>query len=209
MYGAVLSVFVKTLLYEKETLVKFVFSFILVFMVAFGAQAGGYYSGTLVDEYDIDSGLYFKSVKNGKEEGGFLSSGKSDTISDINIFNPVTDQSILIFGDNKSRKITDFIYESAYQAETQSILFGKNDRHYNVKNNNNIKERKPKDRILIEVYKDEQKSSEIWAADKSGKDLTKIKSIGTGVSWHIDVKNSKIRFVSLTNNMVKIESLEY
>jgi len=189
--------------------VKYSFLLILLVTTAFSAQAGGYYSGASIDAYDKDTGLYFKSVKNGKEDGGFLSKGSSSNVSDINVFNPSTGKSTLIFGDNKPRKITTFLYESEYVKETQSIAFGTNERTYNVKNNNSIEEREIRNRLLIVVYDEEKEKSEMWSSDKSGNNLKKIKSFSKGVSWHIDVKNSKIRFVTSLNYKLNIESMAW
>jgi len=192
---------------------KFIISMTLLLVGAVNAIAGGYYSGVSIDEYDKDTGFYFKSVKNGDEEGGFFSKGSSNNVSDINIFNPSTGRSVFIFNDKKPIKIVGFVYESQYHAETNSMLFGSTERQYNIKfcikNNHNIEERKPKDRLLLVVYKKENDTFEMWSLSKLGDNLKKIKTFGKDIDWHIDVKNSKIRFVDISKDGINIESLDW
>ena len=192
---------------------KFILYMILLLIGAANAVAGGYYSGESVDEYDTATGFYFKSVKNGVHKDGFFKGGISDNVSDIVIFDPANGRNVLVFNDKKPRKITDFIYESQYQPETRSMLFGSPDRHYSIKriikNNQNIEKRKPKDRLLLVVYEKDGDFHEMWSLNKSGENLKKIKTIGKDIDWHIDVKNSKIRFVDLSKGDIEIESLDW
>ncbi|KPA13182.1 hypothetical protein MHK_006612, partial [Candidatus Magnetomorum sp. HK-1] len=106
---------------------KYILSVFLLLVLEANAIGGGYFSGVSVDEYDKDTGLYYKSVKNGIQGGGFFSKERSDNNSDINIYNPNTGHNVLIFNDKKPRKITEFIYESQYQKKTNSMSFGSNE----------------------------------------------------------------------------------
>jgi len=170
-----------------------------------------YAKGVYIDEYDHATGLYFKSVETGINESGFLSKGPSDDVSDINIFNPSTGKSALIFNDKKPRKIVAFIYESQYQAETRSMIFGSDEERHNryIKNNHSIEERKPKDRLLLVAYNKDQETYDMWSLNKSGENLKKLITINRTIDWHIDVKNSKIRFFALSENGVEIKSLDW
>jgi hypothetical protein len=119
---------------------------IFILLLTTALFAGGYgYNTANVDIYDIDTGLYYKSISNKQEKSGFIFSAASDyQIVNINIYNPKTNKSRMIFKTYK-QNIIGFLFEMEYH--NKSISFNQTYEH--IKNNNNIEKRAPKDKLLI------------------------------------------------------------
>jgi len=179
---------------------------LLVLSFASASIAGlGYYGG-LADTYDQYSGTYYATVFD-KEDGGFLKSSDIKII-DIYIFDPAKNEGIYLFAQKNNHRITAFVYESAYDVKSNSLIFN-SDSTYLVKNNQIVNKRAPKDKILVSTYDEPRDTTTLWIASKSGKDLNKIKVFGKNTDWHLDVKNGKIRFVTKENKQIVIESAEW
>lgn len=173
------------------------------------AGLGSYYYGDEIDEYDRDTGLYFKSVERSIEQGGFISKENNRYVVDLNIYNPETGKSALVFNDGKFRRIEKIIYESAFDNKNKTMVFGGTEVERSIKNNNDLTQRKPKDSIIIYILDKKAKSGELWTVGKYGQNLKKLKSFNMDYDWHIDVKNSKIRIVWQKGELLNIESLEW
>jgi len=183
---------------------------LIVFVVAFTLEAG-YYGHTQIDTYDPATGLYYKAVVIQKESGGFLSSskGSSDLISNIAIFSPAKNSHSLLFKKDIKREINLFLFETDFKEG--SIYFNGEDHGYNanIKNNQSIEERKLRDKLLIGIRKEEKRLTELWTAKKDGSELQKLVEVSFDSSWHIDIKNSKLRIVTIKNGDFKIDSLDW
>ncbi len=168
----------------------------------------GYYGNITVDVYDPTTGIYFKAVE--AETGGsssILSKGRQSNITNINIFDPSSGKSTLLLKPDKDREITVFIFESGY--DEGSIQFNGETFGSIAKNNKDVKERPPKDKIIFGVRDEPQKQLVLYTASKSGSDIRKLASVPFGANWHIDVRNSKLRVIRQTSESISVESYEW
>jgi hypothetical protein len=188
---------------------KIMVSTILLILSIQGVAGMKYYNDDVINEYDRATGLYFNVIKKEVKEGGFISTGKLKYNVDINIFDPKTGKSKTIFQDQKLRKIESMWFETHYDIDKKMMLFNDSSRYQIVKNNHDIDKRRPKNKLLIAVYNLELKLNELWVSSKQGEDLKKIKSFNNDYSWHIDSKNSKIRFIKPIKNRLSIESIDW
>ncbi len=168
--------------------------------------AGLDYYGGPGDEYDQETGLYYVHVTE-SEDGGFLKSSDSKT-TDLYIYSPSQEKGSYLFNRKNIHRITNVAFESAFDEKEKAIVFN-NASKYLVQNNMLTQARSPKDKILVTVYDESRSINTVWAASKSGSNLVKIKEYGKDTQWHIDVRNSKIRFITKTNKQVSIENVSW
>lgn len=182
----------------------------MILMVSLTASAGnvGRYHGGQIDEYDRATGFYFKSITT-EEEGGLMGKGAKPFINDINIYNPITGENIVLFNDENIHHITGILYESHYDAENQKIDFGDSVSSIEIKNNDDIVERLLKDKLLILVTNKKAETHTLWTASKAGKGLSELITFPFYYDWHMDVQNSVIRIVGQDGNKVKIENIAW
>lgn len=172
------------------------------------AYAGLYYNYSVsISEYDQDSGYYLKEVSL-SEEGGFLK-GKNTKTIDIYIHYPAEDKGAYVFNGNNKDKIVVVLYETAFNKETNSIIFNYQNNESVIKNNIGIKKRNIKQQILIETYNKETETYTLWITNKRGENVRKIKQLSKDIDWHIDVLNSKLRLVKQVEKSIIIENLEW
>lgn len=181
----------------------------LLLLFTFPANAGLYgKSYPNIDFYDPATGLYYKSIVSKKEKKSFLSSGSDKQVSNINIYNPETNTSTLLFSEkNQLRDISLLLFETGHK-DGSIEFFGTGYSSY-IKNNVNIPERVLKDKMLIVVIEEELQIKTFWIAEKTGKKLTKLLVVPVKTNWHIDVKNSKIRTVRQVNGKIEIKSHDW
>lgn len=183
--------------------------FVLVFFLLMCSQAtAGYYDANKrLNEYDQDTG-YFYTLVNQTEERSLLK-GSSTKAVDIYIYFPLENKGKYLFNGKNQKEIVTVLYETEYNDTKQSIVFNSCDNSYAVKNNKGVNERKLKDKILIYLFDAEEKGYELWQANKNGDNAKLLKKIGNDTKWHIDVLNSKIRFISQNDMEIKIENLDW
>lgn len=183
-------------------------NYLLLFLLLFSAPAfaGDYYEPQ-IDTYDPASGLYYKSVLDHTSNGGFLSSTSSrNMVTNINIFDPTTGTSTLLFKTPKKEGIPLVIFETGFKGGQVEF----NAAHSNlVMNNSRISKREPKNKLLIGVRSTDAKETTLFVSDKRGAGLKKLVSVPSTADWHIDVKNSKLRVVHQTGKAVRIDSYEW
>lgn len=185
----------------KYAISIFLFAFVL------SVRANDYYEPR-INEYDPSSGLYFKAVVDSVEERGFLSSKESsNNVVNVNIFDPATGQSVLLFKDAQKDGISVIAFEAGFK--DGSIEFNGSTYESIALNNSHIKQRNVKDQLLVGVRNNAAKETVLLVSDKRGHSLKKIASVPFGASWHIDVKNSKLRVIRQIGNAIKIESYEW
>ena len=165
----------------------------------------GYYKGEQVAVYDIETGLYYQSISVKVETKSFLSSGESDKVVNIAIYNPKTEQHHLLFEKNLSNKISLFLFEQKI-VENQIKFHGDN---YQIKNNRVETQRPIKNKLLIGVYNPETKITTLWTATKNGEQLKKLTNIPSKVSWHIDVKNNQLNLIDSHHGKFKINHYDW
>lgn len=185
---------------------KFIISALLVF-ISQAAIAGDYYNPSQIDTYDPSSGIYFKAVEKSGKDRDFMSSKSSGPVTiNINIFDPTSGKSRLLFEEPVSGIITAVIFEAGYK--DGSIEFGGQEANF-IKNNKLVVAREPKRKVLVAIRNPEKKETTLLVADKRSGDPTPVAIVSDGDDWHIDVRNSKIRVVHQTGQAIKIDSYEW
>lgn len=172
--------------------------------------AGGYYNSGQIDTYDAATGLYFKSIERLVEGGGILGgkSGGVETVN-INVFNPDTGESRLLFQAPPNGPIIAVLFESGFK--DGSVIFGgsgSGNPHY-VDNNQFLEKRSPKNSVLVATRNPERKETTLYVTEKQSGHLRRVATFPGNVSWHIDVRNSKIRLVQQTASGLKIDSFPW
>ncbi len=140
---------------------------IILFLVSTTLFAGfGYNSIYDVNIYDINTGLYYKSITKKPKDSGFsiIKSSQNMFTCNINIYNPKTKKSVTIFKDN-SKNIIDFLFEMKFKKDS-IVYFNINN---NIKNNNNIQNRQIKDKLLISTYDRGKQETTLWSCKKNGR----------------------------------------
>ncbi len=186
----------------KSKKMKYLITVLLVF-ISFPVFSG-YYAESRIDAYDPISGLYYKAIEYEPEKRGFMSKGPSTQVINISIYNPETGKHAMLFNNDKQRVIAFILYEEGIK-DGRVKYFG-SDYSQLIKNNIAVDGRVPKDKILIGVRNDGQKLTELWVSDKNGGNLTMVTKVPFSSSWHIDVKNSKLRVVFSQNGKFNIEN---
>lgn len=190
-----------------NSLLRFLSVAFCVFVASATARAGDYYNGAGIDTYDPVSGLYYKTITTDTKKEGLLSSSSSQRITNINIFDPADGSSRALFSQNVTGRISIFCFESGFK--DGAVLFNGDMQPCAAKNNQSLAKREPKDKILAAVELTENKGIEIFTADKRGKNLRRIAIVPAGASWHIDVRNSKLRVVNQVGQQLKLENFDW
>jgi hypothetical protein len=162
---------------------------------------------TDIDIYDPVSGLYFKSIEENIEDKGFVKKGSRSIVSNIAIYDPSNDIFSMLFKTSEKRHINFIIFEIGFN--DNSINFYESECFNYIKNNHGIKQRSIKDKFLIGIKDQKQKVTMLWISSKNGDNLNLLTSVPFDSTWHIDVKNSKLRVVSYRNGSFKIDSYEW
>lgn len=185
---------------------KHLLTFILL-VVSGPLVAGGYYNGG-IDAYDPISGMYYKGVHKAPDNRGFLSSkAPGNLVVNINLFDPATGVSTLLFKEPQKDDITIVLLETGFK--DGSIEFnGEIPRNY-VLNNRAVPKREPKDKLLVGVWNSDTQEIKLWISSKKGRDLRMLVSVPRLADWHIDVKNSKVRVVHKTGGALRLDSFEW
>lgn len=161
----------------------------------------------LVDDYDPISGFYFKSITEEKKETSRFSKNSPKVIvKNIGIFNPSTDEIFTVFPVEEDVIVNKLLFEIGYKKSSLSIEYNDNSFH-KIRNNSNIEKRNLNSKLLISTLCDV--GCTLWVSDKDGKNLNKITTVSDKDSWHLDVKNSKIRVVSSTEGKLYIQSFAW
>jgi len=191
---------------------------LLTFLSINNAYAA-YSANGYIDKYDSATGLYYKSIKDykrvEKEEKGFLSSIKSlksgsyNKIINISIYNPKTDKIVYVFKDDKVRNISKIFFADSYNQETNSIDFVGSFAGV-LKNNNDLRHRKMTNKMILSEINTEKNTETIWMVNKDGSSLNAVTTINRNTtSWHVDVKRSVIRLVSVEKGKMSIKNFDW
>ncbi|MCK5855633.1 MAG: hypothetical protein KAG56_10455 [Sulfurovaceae bacterium] len=161
---------------------------------------------TVVDKYDPISGLYYKSISNEEKKAMFSKVSGSNHTSNVAIFNPQDETFTMLFGEKKDIQINLFLFETGYDEKYMQIEF-QDANSYIVRNNEKIEKRAMKNKLLIGLVKEE--NMELWTANRQGEELNLLTVVPKASSWHIDVKNSKIRVIDVSDHRFKIENFDW
>ncbi len=161
----------------------------------------------LVDSYDPISGFYFKSItKEETEVSRFSKSSPKIIVPNIVIFDPLTDEIFTVFPLEKDVVVSKCLFEIKYNKESLSVEYNDSSFH-KIRNNAHIEKRALSNKLLISTLGDD--NCTLWKSDKDGKNLKEIITMLSKDSWHLDVKNSKIRVVSSTEGRLHIQSFTW
>ncbi|HFU74791.1 MAG TPA: hypothetical protein ENK66_00950 [Arcobacter sp.] len=160
---------------------------------------------TVVDKYDPISGLYYKSISNEEKKARFSKVLGNKYTSNVAIFNPEDETFRMLFGE-EDIQINLFLFETGYDEKCMEIKFHDANSHI-IRNNKQIEKRAMKDKLLIGLLKEED--MELWTANRQGEELKFITVVPKTSSWHIDVKNSKLRVIDVNDNRFKIENFDW
>jgi hypothetical protein len=171
------------------------------------ASAGDYYDPR-INTYDPISGLYYKAVEEMPVETGFLSSkGNRNLAVNINIFDPTSGTSTLLFKVPQKEGISTVIFETGFK--NGEITFNGLSESSLILNNTNIEKRLPRNKLLVGVKSKDSNEITLFISSKKGGDLKRVVTVPPTSSWHIDVKNSKLRVVHQLGNGLRIDSYEW
>lgn len=171
------------------------------------ALAGEYYNQSQIDTYDPSTGLYFKAVERRNEDRGLMSSAADGpTTVNINIFDPTSGKSRLLFKEPPRGTITVVMFEASFK---DGVIEFVGDESSHVKNNKSVAAREPKGKVLVAVKDAGSKRTVLLVADKRTGNPTPVASVADGDDWHIDVRNAKIRVVHQNGRTLKIDSYEW
>jgi hypothetical protein len=93
--------------------------------------------------------------------------------------------------------INGIFFEQAHYADGNYMLF--NEEPTELRNNFNIPEREPRNKILIEVHLNRRQEYQLWTCDKWGGNkecLAAWKDGNSSFMWHLDLLNGQIRVMS-------------
>ena len=178
-------------------------SFLLLLSISTFSLAGGY-SRPDIDLYDPESGLYYKAVI--EASGGLLASVAGSKISNVYIFDPISNQGSPFLPQDSKRVISVFTFETSY--ENGKINFSGRGA-YITKNNSNIDERELKNKILFGTWDEKTEQTSLYTSTKTGSDIKPLATIPKGASYHIDVRNGKLRIVNQVEDGVSVRSFEW
>ena len=178
--------------------------FLVLLMASSFSQAGGYYQH-ISQGYDIESGMFYYPIKHKKDAGGMFSSKSNTRIKNIFIFDPNSGKKSYLFERGSTYSIEYFTFEMTFLESKSIKFFGSQSR---TKNNSKIEKRLLNDRMIIVTSKKDSDQRIMWVANKNGSDLKELHSYNKSVSWHIDVKNERIRFITGADE-ISINSIKW
>ena len=179
----------------------------LALVASTSTRAGEYYNSSGIDTYDPVSGIYYKSITTETKKEGLLSSSSRQRVTNINIFDPTDGSSRVLFSQLITGRITAVCFESGFK--DGAIQFNDDFRNCTAKNNQSLTKRELKDKLLTGVELPDGKGTELFVSDKRGKNLRRIASVPADASWHIDVRNSKLRIVNQVGPHLKIQNHDW
>jgi len=190
--------------------------FIMACMVSLAVHSGdGGYTRLHLDRYDQTSQLYYKDIGITVRPNKYYNRRNSPVYTiDIHIFNTKNNVITKLFNDNNPRNIIKLYFERSYNGKSRSINFGGSRSAYFrtnrfIRNNNNIKSRKPRDKLLIVASNYKGNSISFWSSRKNGLNLKKIVTYERPFKWHIDVYNKKLRIITTKRNSLVIKSFDW
>ena len=178
--------------------------FLAFLLFSFNLNAGGYYQ-SVNQGYDAETGLFFYPIKHKPDSGGMFSSKSNTRIKNILIFDPKTEKQSYLFELNKVWDIKHFSFETSVSKSNGIQFFGSS---YNILNNPIAIERKLKDQLLIITGEKDSEELTMWYATKQGQNFKVVHRFHKSVKWHIDLKNSKVRFITHKKE-VSFKSIEW
>ncbi|EWH08819.1 hypothetical protein DS2_15564 [Catenovulum agarivorans DS-2] len=178
-------------------------SIFLALLLSFNVLAGGYYQ-SVKEGYDPITGLFYYPVIEKTESGGVFSSRSKIRISNILIFDPESETQSFLFKPEQVWNIQAFTFETGLNSNGIGFYSGGG----RVLNNSSKLSREIKNKLLIITQPENSDINTMWFATKQGKELKQVHTFPSTTKWHIDIKNSKIRFITHTNKVI-FKSIEW
>ena len=182
------------------------FSVIVLFVLFPISSLAGFYGFKPIDIYDPETGLYYKGVNIQVESKSFAGKGPRTLIKNVFIFDPVEDRGKLLFSSGDDQDIAVFLFETEVKDGVVSFHNGSRE---SIKNNQQITDRKAKDKILIGLRDQDSGAVTLFTSNKLGQNMEKIAFVSRTANFHIDVKNSKLRVVRQTPEGIELNSYDW
>jgi len=167
-----------------------------------------------VEDFDADTGLYFRPISEALPKAKCFSCDARDNDAIVNLFiyDPAKKTGRNLFHKSPGT-IENIIVESAYDSKEKKMLF-LGEAH--IKNNQNIRARKPNNQFLIESYicsEGKHCLYTIWKSGKMGGEpkvlFTFSDSDKTKNEWHFDVKNNVVRLLTKKDASYTVEEFSW
>lgn len=178
------------------------FVLLLAFCFLINLNAGGYY-GAIHEGYDLKTSLFYYPIKQKPKTNGIFSNKDDIRVENILIFDPKIEKQWYLFEKNKIWDIRYMNFES-YKENNNIVFFSGN---YKIKNQVELN-REIKDKIFLITAQKESDKLTMWFCNKKGKNLKKVFEFDKEDKWHLDIKNSKIRFISQKDG-ISISSIDW
>jgi hypothetical protein len=175
-----------------------------------------------INEYEVNLNLQYISIYDTVSYTYNVEKEKKREVfvtSDIAVYNIAKDSISYIFKGQNIGTITDFIYETQYYEQKNTVLFNGNyDPNwesnnsiylYEKSNNVNVPKRPISNNIIIVTKDLSFENTSIWLVDKYGKNLQKKIEINSDWNWEIDVKNQQIRCTRQVGKTIEIKNIPY
>ncbi len=168
------------------------------------------------EDFDSATGLYFHAIFNKlpKAKKSCFSCDPENGFGTVNLFiyDPAKKTGRNLFSRSPG-EIRSLIIESEYDAKERKMVF-LGDSH--IRNNKNIRPRKPSDQLLIESYACASEKNchyTIWTAAKAGGEpkvlCTFPDSEAEPIEWHLDVKNRVVRLLAKTKTGYAVQEFNW
>lgn len=163
---------------------------LIAFCLIINLNGGEYYS-SIPEDYDIKTSLFYYPIKQKPDTNRIFSDQSDIRIKNILIFDPKEKKQWYLFEKNKIWDIRYLNFES-YKENNNIIFFSGN---YKIKNQIKLNREIKNKMFLITAQKNSDKLI-MWFCNKKGENLKKVFEFDKEDKWHLDIKNSKIRFIS-------------
>ena len=155
------------------------------------------------EEYDREYNLFYLSIHpRSKKLIGSKKEIEHDAskTNNVIIYNIEKKTSLILFDQVSDKEvITHLLFETAYDEKQEEVIF--NRYSSKVQNNEHIKKRPLKNRLLICQEDVDSHKKKLWIFDKDGSGKKLLAELDGSEEWRLDIYNSKIRtFLRTTEN---------
>ncbi len=179
---------------------------IVILLISFSAflfaGIGGYINKS-VSEDPINNRLYIGINEISTSRFSEKEKIKYDIINYM-IFDPVSGEKTFIFPESNEKVISTMLFEIEFDtSDNRMVLNG--DMNYSdykyyapnfIINNFDLTKREPRNKIVFLLSHGFNKPQELWICTKEGTSLEMLTKVDSKESWHLDIKNQKIRVIT-------------
>jgi len=167
--------------------------------------------------YDIMTNNLYTSIYEFESSGIINKTEKVNAriITNYLIYNINDKTSKFLFTKN-SEHISLLLFENDFDKIKNNIVFNVKKKYSDensdlsfIINNSNLILRPTKNKILIITTNRDDKKETIWICDKTASNISKITALNENDSWHLDLKNNKIRIIRQKGLNSSVEEYEW